>query len=107
MINLKSEMATSSTLIIVCGLPGAGKTTHAKHLEHARHAVRFCADEWMAALLIDLWNETARAQIEALQWQVAQRLLQLGQTVIIEWGTWARSEEDALRLAARELGAAG
>jgi len=26
--------------------------------------------------------------------------------VIIEWGTWARCERDALRLTARELGAA-
>jgi predicted kinase len=30
----------------------------------------------------------------------------LGVTVIVEWGTWARSERDALRERARELGAA-
>ena len=29
----------------------------------------------------------------------------LGLTVIIEWGTWARPERDALRLGARALGA--
>jgi len=29
----------------------------------------------------------------------------LGQVVIIEWGTWGRSERNALRLGARALGA--
>jgi predicted kinase len=38
--------------------------------------------------------------------EVAKELLALGLTVIIEWGTWGRSERDALRLAARSLGAA-
>src|SRR5437879_13217421 len=47
-----------------------------------------------------------RAKIEALQWKLAQDLLPRGLTVIIEWGTWGRSERDALRLGARALGAA-
>lgn len=93
-------------LIIVCGLPGSGKTTHAKKLEEELGAVRFCPDEWMQALSLSLHDEDKRAQIEALQWAQAQRLLALGQTVIIEWGTWGRSERDTLRLGARALGAA-
>ena len=36
---------------------------------------------------------------------MAQELLQTCATVVIEWGTWAREERDALRLRARELGA--
>jgi len=36
---------------------------------------------------------------------VAQRLLRLGVNVIIEWGTWGRSERDALREGARNLSA--
>ncbi len=95
-----------SRLIIVCGLPGSGKTTHAKLLQRKVNAIRFAPDEWMDALSIDLWDETKRTQIEALQWKVAQELLTLGLIVIIEWGTWARSERDTLRLAARALGAA-
>ncbi len=47
-----------------------------------------------------------RAKVEALQWKFAQELLARGLTVIIEWGTWARSERDTLRLGARALGAA-
>jgi predicted kinase len=93
------------TLIIVCGLPGSGKTTHARKLERERQAIRFAPDEWMASLCIDIYDEAARARIESLQWQIAQQLLIAGLTVIIEWGTWARSERDALRTRARQLGA--
>ena len=95
-----------SRLIIVCGLPGSGKTTHAMKLEKKLHGVRFSPDEWMDALSIDLYDETRRGQIEALQWKFAQELLARGLTVIIEWGTWGRSERDTLRTGARALGAA-
>jgi predicted kinase len=60
----------------------------------------------MAALAIDVYDAPARERIEQLQWQLAQSVLVLGTTVIVEWGTWARSERDALRERARELGAA-
>ncbi len=93
-------------LILVCGLPGSGKTTLAQALESRLRAIRFSPDEWLDALSIDLYREDVREKIEALQWKLAQDLLALGLTVIIEWGTWARSERDTLRLGARALGAA-
>jgi predicted kinase len=93
-------------LILVCGLPGAGKTTLAKQLERTQRAVRFCPDEWMEELTIDVWDEARRAKIEAFQWKMGKQLLGLGLTIVIEWGTWGRSERDALRSGARALGAA-
>ena len=97
----------STTLIVICGLPGLGKTTHACRLEHALHAVRFCPDDWMQALNFSLYDEARRGQIERLQWTVAKRLLRLGQSVLIERGTWGRSERDRLREEGRNLGAKG
>jgi predicted kinase len=93
-------------LIIVCGLPGSGKTTLARTLESQIGAIRFSADEWLDALALDLWDEARRARAEALQWQLGQQLLERGLAIIIEWGTWGRAERDTLRLGARALGAA-
>ena len=93
-------------MIIVCGLPGSSKTTLAKALESRLGAVRFSADEWMESLSLNLYDEERRGKIEALQWKIAQELLSAGRIVIIEWGSWGRSERDILRLGARVLGAA-
>jgi predicted kinase len=60
----------------------------------------------MDGLKFDLWDDRARGRIESLQWTVAQNLLMLGLSVIIEWGTWSKEERDRLRLRARSLGAA-
>ena len=94
----------SGTLVVVCGLPGAGNTTLGWRLEVEHAAVRLCPDEWMAALDVDVFDERTRTLVEQLQWQLAQRLLQLGQLIVIEWGTWARDERDALRTGAPRLG---
>ncbi len=93
-------------LIVICGLPGSGKTTLAKTLEQRLGGIRFCPDEWMDALSLDIWDEERRGRIEALQWRLGQELLARGLVVIIEWGTWGRAERDVLRTRARALGAA-
>lgn len=61
-------------MVIVCGLPGSGKTTHAKLVERSLHAVRLCPDEWMSVLEIDLWDEKVRERIERLQWKLAREV---------------------------------
>ena len=98
-------MDCQATLFIICGLPGAGKTTLAKEIEASLSAVRMSADDWMTALSINLHAEEQRARIEALQWELTKRLLSLGQNVVIEWGAWAKSERVSFRTEARALGA--
>jgi predicted kinase len=60
----------------------------------------------MEALGINLWDSEARRRIENLQWVFAQQVLRHGRSVVIEWGTWGRSERDTLRIGAQKLGAA-
>jgi predicted kinase len=92
-------------LIIVCGLPGSGKTTAALRLQQEQSALRLSADDWMTSLSINLKDEAFREKVEALQWMLGKELLTLGLTVIIEWGTWARAGRDRFRTEARNLGA--
>ncbi|MGW1764562.1 AAA family ATPase [Streptomyces sp. NPDC002073] len=92
-------------LVLVCGLPGAGKTTVAKRLERELSAVRLCPDEWLAALGFDLFDGAARDRVERRLWQHAQDLLASGAVVILENGFWQRPERDEKRIRARALGA--
>ena len=93
------------TLTLICGLPGAGKTTLAKRLEAERSALRLTPDDWMARLNIDLFDEPTRTAIEGLQWEIASRALALGIDVILDWGFWSRAERDDYRERATRLGA--
>lgn len=97
------------TLHIVCGLPCSGKTTLARYLEKESSAVRLCPDEWITKLLPENYARDElhrlRDPVEAIQWELPQRLLALDIDVIIEWGTWSRAEREALRDRARTFGA--
>ena len=91
-------------LVIITGLPGSGKTTLATSVAASMPACRMCPDDWMMASGIDLWDESARARIEAFQLTLSLDLLRAGNNVVIEWGVWTREERDALRDAARSVG---
>ena len=95
-----------SRLVLLCGLPASGKTTLARELADAYGAVRFNPDEWELALDVDPFDEGFQARLEAEFWELTQRLLVLGTSVVLEWGFWARSERDEKREAARTLGVA-
>lgn len=96
---------SAGRLVVITGLPGSGKTTLAAELAASMPACRMCPDDWMMASGIDLWDESARARIEAFQLALSLDLLRNGHNVVVEWGTWAREERDALRDAARSIGA--
>jgi predicted kinase len=52
----------------------------------------------------DVWDDEFRVRLEAQLWTLTQELLTQGQSVILEWGHWARVERDEKRLGARALG---
>ncbi|HVT78102.1 MAG TPA: ATP-binding protein [Acidimicrobiales bacterium] len=90
----------TARLYVMCGLPGAGKTTRAKELAAEHNAVRMTPDD----ILADLWDQEARASLEAAMWDEAQALLAAGTNVVIDFGSWARAERDVLREGARRIG---
>lgn len=95
---------SDARLILTCGLPGAGKTVLARQLAADRCAVRLTKDEWVCALGSTPWDESTRARVEHELWQLAQEILRLGLSVVLDFGLWARIERDEMRTAARELG---
>lgn len=98
-----------ATLFLLCGLPGAGKTTLAKQLEQTQSALCLCPDEWIAIILADANDKVEldrlRSPVEAIQWEVAKRALVLGINVILENGFWGREERNSYRAQAEALGA--
>ena len=98
-----------ATLLLMCGLPGSGKTTLAKRLERERDALRLTPDEWIARLygprLTPPALDWCRDPVESIQWEVAERALRLGVDVILDFGFWSRSEREEFRARAAALGA--
>ena len=91
-------------LVLICGLPASGKTTLARELAHTIPAIRLNKDDWTTGLGHDVWDEEFRVRLETQLWALTQELLAQGQSVILEWGHWAREERDEKRLGARALG---
>jgi predicted kinase len=91
----------NKTIILMCGLPGSGKTTTAKKLEVDRVAIRLCPDDWIMAILEDQNNirerDRLRDPVEQLLWRHAQKLAQAGNSVIMENGFWSQSERESYR----------
>jgi predicted kinase len=97
---------SEARLILTCGLPGAGKTALATQLAADRSAVRLTKDEWLTALGSSPWDTPTREKVERELWRLAQEILRLGLSVVLDFGLWARIERDEMRSAARGLGVA-
>src|ERR1700683_4070151 len=98
------EQKPPTRLVLICGLPASGKTTLARQLASKIPAIRLDKDQWAAQLGHDVWDDEFRARLEPQLWALTQELLAQGQSVILEWGHWARVERDETRLRARALG---
>ncbi|WP_280951379.1 AAA family ATPase [Rhizobium sp. J15] len=98
------------TLYLTCGLPGSGKTSLAKIIEHEASALRLTGDDWMHKLYPGISTPKAetgpcRGRVESLQWLIALRAIRLRCNVVVDWGVWSRAERDACRNEARAAGA--
>jgi predicted kinase len=58
----------------------------------------------VAQLGADVWDDEFRVRLERQLWALTQELLAQGQSVILEWGHWARVERHEKRLGARASG---
>ncbi len=97
---------SEARLILTCGLPGAGKTGLARQLAADRSAVRLTKDEWLIALGSSPWDTPTREKVERELWRLAQEILRLGLSVVLDFGLWTRVERAEMRVAARGLGVA-
>jgi predicted kinase len=91
-------------LLLTCGLPGAGKTTIARQMAADRSALRLTQDDWLIALGSSPWDAPTRERVDHELWRLAQDVLRLGLSVVLDFGLWARIERDEMRLVARSLG---
>jgi predicted kinase len=95
---------SEARLLLTCGLPAAGKTTLARQLAAARSALRLTQDEWLIALGSNPWDASIRDKVDHELWRLAQEVLRLGLSVVLDFGLWARTERDEMRSTARGLG---
>lgn len=66
--------------------------------------MRLTKDEWLWALGSSPWDAPTGEKIERQLWRLAQEILGLGLSVVLDFGLWARSERDEMRAVARGLG---
>ncbi|WBO61813.1 AAA family ATPase [Streptomyces camelliae] len=94
-----------TTLFLMVGLPGAGKTTRARRLAVEHRALRLTPDEWMIPLFGTPEADGKRDVLEGRLLSVAMEVLRLGTSVVLDFGCWSRDERAAIRWLAESVGA--
>ena len=100
-----TQHSRAAILLLMVGLPGAGKTTRAKELAETHRALRLTPDHWMIPLFGDSMADGKRRVLEGRLISVALQALSLGTSVVLDFGLWSRDERSALRWLSRAVGA--
>jgi predicted kinase len=95
----------TTTILLMVGLPAAGKTTRASELAVTHQALRITPDHWMIPLFGDSMAGGKRWALEGRLISLALQALRLGTSVVLDFGLWGRDERSALRWLARSAGA--
>lgn len=108
--DVRGRQPRTATMFLIVGLPGAGKTTRAKEIATAAHALRLTPDDWHIALFGNVIGDFQRPGgerwvLEGRLISVALQALRLGVSVVLDFGLWGRDERSALRWLARSAGA--
>lgn len=93
-----------TSLFLMVGLPGAGKTTVARRLAGEHGALRLTPDEWMIPLFGASEADGKRDVLEGLLLRLALEALALGTDVVLDFGCWSRDERSAIRRLAESAG---
>ena len=97
-----------SKLILMVGLPFSGKTTRAKQLEKEYNAMRLTPDEWHVKLfgqdVYSAEHDKRHSAIEDIMIDLAFKILEKGQNVILDFGFWSIEERIFFRDKAKKNG---
>ncbi|MEU0256020.1 ATP-binding protein [Streptomyces sp. NPDC006184] len=94
-----------TTLFLMVGLPGAGKTTRARQLAAEHGALRLTPDDWMIPLFGAAEADGKRDVLEGRMLWLALEAVRLGTAVVVDYGCWSRDERFAIRWLAEAEGA--
>lgn len=95
-------------IYFICGFIGSGKTTYSKQLAKSQSAFRFSMDEWMIPLFgehmpRELFDQRIGILTELFKTASIQ-MMQLGTSVIFDFGFWNRKKREDIAIWAHSEG---
>ena len=105
-------MNVQSTVCLIYGAVGAGKSTFARRLAVEKNAVRFAIDEWMHALYSQdkpaqlewSWAMSRVQRCEAVIWECCKQILGTGRNVVLELGLLRTADRERWKVLVEDDG---